>query len=135
MMVPSGGTVGRRLSTTIVSGRDSNTLRVINDAVYPGTLRMVGGLQYTAQQLGAALGTALIGAVLITGLLTAFSSNVADDPRISADVSQQVGVGMLRRQRLHARAQCSHLILDLPLLFRSGRIGISAMRGNGEQGD
>src|SRR5204862_6916430 len=30
--------------------------------------------------------------VLITGLLTAFSSNVADDPRISADVSQQVGV-------------------------------------------
>lgn len=51
-----------------------------------------GGLQYTAQQLGAALGTALIGAVLITGLLSAFSSNISDDPRISADVSQQVGV-------------------------------------------
>ena len=51
-----------------------------------------GGLQYTAQQLGAALGTALIGAVLITGLLSAFSSNVSDDPRISAEVSQEVGV-------------------------------------------
>lgn len=51
-----------------------------------------GGLQYTAQQLGAALGTALVGAVLITGLLSSFSSNVADDPRISADVNQQVGV-------------------------------------------
>jgi MFS family permease len=51
-----------------------------------------GGLQYTGQQLGAALGTALIGAVLITGLITAFSSNVADHPQISADVSQQVGV-------------------------------------------
>lgn len=51
-----------------------------------------GGLQYTAQQLGAALGTALIGAVLITGLLSSFSSNVADHPEISAEVSQQVGV-------------------------------------------
>jgi len=51
-----------------------------------------GGLQYTAQQLGAALGTALVGAVLITGLLSSFSSNVADDPRISAEVNQQVGV-------------------------------------------
>jgi EmrB/QacA subfamily drug resistance transporter len=50
------------------------------------------GLQYTAQQLGAALGTALVGAVLITGLLTSFSSNVSNDPRISADVNQQVGV-------------------------------------------
>jgi hypothetical protein len=51
-----------------------------------------GGLQYTAQQLGAALGTALVGAVLITGLLTSFSSNVANDPRISNEVNQQVGV-------------------------------------------
>ncbi|MDX6605637.1 MAG: hypothetical protein QOD14_177 [Solirubrobacterales bacterium] len=49
-----------------------------------------GGLQYTAQQLGAALGTALIGAVLITGLSAAFENKIADDPQISADVSQQV---------------------------------------------
>jgi Na+/melibiose symporter-like transporter len=51
-----------------------------------------GGLQFTAQQLGAALGTALIGAVLITGLATAFQNKIADDPRISADVSKQVSI-------------------------------------------
>jgi Na+/melibiose symporter-like transporter len=51
-----------------------------------------GGLQFTAQQLGAALGTAVIGAVLITGLINAFSTNVADDPAISDEVSQEVGI-------------------------------------------
>ena len=51
-----------------------------------------GGLQYTSQQLGAALGTALIGAVMITGLIGAFTANVADSPELSADVSQEVGI-------------------------------------------
>jgi MFS family permease len=51
-----------------------------------------GGLQYTAQQLGAALGTALIGAVLITGLVGAFTKNVSDNPGISDEVSQEVGI-------------------------------------------
>jgi EmrB/QacA subfamily drug resistance transporter len=51
-----------------------------------------GGLQYTAQQLGASLGTALIGTVVISGLITSFSGKVADDPRISDAVQQQVGV-------------------------------------------
>ena len=51
-----------------------------------------GGLQYTSQQLGAALGTALIGAVLITGLINAFGDNVATNPEVSAEVSQEVGV-------------------------------------------
>jgi Na+/melibiose symporter-like transporter len=51
-----------------------------------------GGLQFTAQQLGAALGTALIGAVLITGLGTSFTNSVESNPQISDEVSQQVGV-------------------------------------------
>ncbi|MCB0869382.1 MAG: MFS transporter [Solirubrobacterales bacterium] len=42
-----------------------------------------GGLQYTAQQLGSSLGTAILGAILITGLLTAFQSNVTDQAEIS----------------------------------------------------
>ena len=53
-----------------------------------------GGLQNTAQQLGSSLGTALLGAIVITGLITAFSSNVADDPRISRQVDQQVQVDL-----------------------------------------
>ncbi len=49
-----------------------------------------GGLQYTAQQLGAALGTALIGAVLITGLIGAFTKNV---PTLEPDAtSAEVGI-------------------------------------------
>jgi EmrB/QacA subfamily drug resistance transporter len=51
-----------------------------------------GGLQFTSQQLGAALGTALIGAVLITGLLGAFTKNVADSPELSAETTELVGI-------------------------------------------
>jgi EmrB/QacA subfamily drug resistance transporter len=51
-----------------------------------------GGLQNTAQQLGSSLGTALLGAIVITGLIAAFSANVASDARISADVEQQLEV-------------------------------------------
>jgi EmrB/QacA subfamily drug resistance transporter len=51
-----------------------------------------GGLQFTAQQLGASLGTALIGAVVISGLITGFESSVKDDPQLSAATKQQVGV-------------------------------------------
>jgi hypothetical protein len=51
-----------------------------------------GGLQNTAQQLGSSLGTALLGAIVISGLITAFSSNVADDPRISNEVRNRVDV-------------------------------------------
>jgi len=65
---------------------------VAQSAVTDADRSEAGGLQFTGQQLGAALGTALIGAVLITGLITAFSSNVEDHPQVSADVSQQVGV-------------------------------------------
>jgi len=51
-----------------------------------------GGLQFTAQQLGASLGTALIGAIVISGLIAGFSGKVSEDPRISAEVKQQVGI-------------------------------------------
>jgi EmrB/QacA subfamily drug resistance transporter len=53
-----------------------------------------GGIQNTAQQLGSSLGTALLGAVVISGLISAFSANVAGDPRISADVQEQVEVSL-----------------------------------------
>ncbi len=50
-----------------------------------------GGLQYTAQQLGSSLGVAFIGAIVLTGLVGNFVSNVEDDPRISDEISAQVG--------------------------------------------
>jgi EmrB/QacA subfamily drug resistance transporter len=65
---------------------------VVQSAVGEEDRGEAGGLQYTAQQLGSSLGTALIGAVVITGLVTAFSNNVADNPQISAATRQDVGV-------------------------------------------
>jgi hypothetical protein len=53
-----------------------------------------GGLQYTGQQLGSSLGVALIGAIVLAGLTTAFVATVESDTRISAEVSQQVGVAV-----------------------------------------
>ena len=51
-----------------------------------------GGLQYTGQQLGSALGVALIGAIVLSGLTSAFLREVQDDERISEEVAAQVGV-------------------------------------------
>jgi EmrB/QacA subfamily drug resistance transporter len=65
---------------------------VVQSAVGESDRSEAGGLQYTSQQLGSALGTALIGAVVITGLAAAFANNVANDPRISDAVDDQVGV-------------------------------------------
>ncbi|MGW7195596.1 MFS transporter [Streptomyces chryseus] len=53
-----------------------------------------GGLQFTAQNLGSALGTALIGSILIGALAHAFTTQVADDPRLSAQTREQVGVAL-----------------------------------------
>ncbi len=53
-----------------------------------------GGLQYTGQQLGSSLGVALIGAIVLTGLTSAFLGNVAEDERVGADVETQLGVAL-----------------------------------------
>jgi EmrB/QacA subfamily drug resistance transporter len=65
---------------------------VVQSAVGEDDRSEAGGLQYTAQQLGASLGTALIGAVVISGLIASFSSSVSANPEISAAVQQQVSV-------------------------------------------
>ncbi|MDQ6810566.1 MAG: MFS transporter [Actinomycetota bacterium] len=49
-----------------------------------------GGLQGTAQNIGASLGTALIGAVLLTGLTSGFHDRIDANPAISQQTKQQV---------------------------------------------
>jgi Na+/melibiose symporter-like transporter len=56
---------------------------VIQSSVTDDRRSEAGGLQGTAQNLGASVGTALIGAVLLGGLASGFSSEVAADPRVS----------------------------------------------------
>ena len=65
---------------------------VVQSSVEESGRSEAGGLQYTGQQLGSSLGVALIGAIVLMGLTSTFVSNVEHDPRISADVSTQVGV-------------------------------------------
>jgi EmrB/QacA subfamily drug resistance transporter len=65
---------------------------VVQSAVGDDNRSEAGGLQNTAQQLGSSLGTALIGAIVITGLLSAFSGNITDNPKLSNEVKQEVQV-------------------------------------------
>ncbi|MGF0116651.1 MFS transporter [Promicromonospora sp. Marseille-Q5078] len=54
----------------------------------------VGGLQNTATNLGASLGTALAGSVLIGALTASFVAGIADDERVMAAVSEEAQVAM-----------------------------------------
>src|SRR5439155_17584047 len=52
---------------------------VIMSSVPPAKASEGGGLQGTAQNLGSSIGTSLIGAVLIIGLINGFNSRIADN--------------------------------------------------------
>ena len=65
---------------------------VIQSSVQESGRSEAGGLQFTGQQLGSALGVAFIGAIVLTGLTNTFISTIENDPRISAQISSQVGV-------------------------------------------
>jgi MFS family permease len=67
---------------------------VVQSAVGDSDRSEAGGIQNTAQQLGSSIGTALLGAVVITGLIAAFTAKVADDPAISDQIEAQVEVSI-----------------------------------------
>jgi MFS family permease len=52
----------------------------------------IGGLQNTSSNLGASLGTALAGSILIAGLTTAFIHGVERNPAVPAEVRSQADV-------------------------------------------
>ncbi len=68
----------------------------------------VGGLQNTGTQLGASIGTALAGAVVISALTASFFSGIQDNPDVPADLSAQAqtrlssGVPFLSDDQLRA---------------------------------
>jgi MFS family permease len=72
----------------------SQLSNVIMSSVDPGKTNEAGGLQGTAQNLGASLGTALIGAVLIAALITGFVSRVEQNPAIPQDVRDRVATAV-----------------------------------------
>jgi EmrB/QacA subfamily drug resistance transporter len=63
---------------------------VIMSSVDPAKTNEAGGLQGTAQNLGASLGTALIGSVLIAALSSGLVERVEQNPAVPADVRERV---------------------------------------------
>jgi EmrB/QacA subfamily drug resistance transporter len=64
---------------------------VIQSSVDESGRSEAGGLQFTGQQLGSALGVAFIGAIVLIGLTNTFVSTVKHDTRVSTEISTQVG--------------------------------------------
>jgi EmrB/QacA subfamily drug resistance transporter len=63
---------------------------VIMSSVHPSKTNEAGGLQGTAQNLGASLGTALIGAVLIAALTNGLVDRVEQNPAVPPPVRERV---------------------------------------------
>jgi hypothetical protein len=63
---------------------------VIMSSVSPTQTSEAGGLQGTAQNLGSSLGTAIIGAVLLSALATGFSDRIATDPAVPPAAREQL---------------------------------------------
>jgi MFS family permease len=63
---------------------------VIMSSVDQSRASEAGGLQGTAQNLGASLGTALIGAILLSGLGSAAATAIVERPEIPASVQVQI---------------------------------------------
>lgn len=67
---------------------------VVQSSVDASGRSEAGGLQYTAQQLGSSLGVALIGAIVLSGLVTGFINRIADDPDVPDAVLEQARVAV-----------------------------------------
>ncbi|MDO8309230.1 MAG: MFS transporter [Actinomycetota bacterium] len=68
--------------------------KVVQASVDASGRSEAGGLQFTGQQLGSSLGVALIGAVVLSGLTSAFVTNIQESPEISQQVSSQLTVAL-----------------------------------------
>jgi MFS family permease len=88
---------------------------VIMSSAPPGKTNEAGGLQGTAQNLGASLGTALIGSVLLAGLLTGFSARIAENLVLPEPVRTQItaatqqGIDIVTTEQAHAAATSAGL--------------------------
>jgi Na+/melibiose symporter-like transporter len=73
-----GGFLASQLGNVIMSSTDTSKASE------------TGGLQGTALNLGASIGTALIGAILILNLISGFNDNVAGNPQVPAQARETI---------------------------------------------
>lgn len=67
---------------------------VVQSSVDASGRSEAGGLQYTAQQLGSAVGVALIGAIVLSGLASNFITRITDNPAVPAAVTEQATISV-----------------------------------------
>jgi MFS family permease len=83
---------------------------VIMSSAPPESANEAGGLQGASQNLGASLGTALIGAILLTSLTSSFVSRVSDNPALPQDVRTAItkqaeqGIDVVPVEQVHKAA-------------------------------
>ena len=88
---------------------------VIMSSAPPANTNEAGGLQGAAQNLGASLGTALIGSILLAGLLTGFTTRIAENPALSEPVRVQMqaatqqGIEIVTTEQANAAAVAAGL--------------------------
>ncbi len=63
---------------------------VIMSSVDPSKSNETGGLQGTAQNLGASLGTALIGSILLLGLTSSFTNRISENTSLPPSVQESI---------------------------------------------
>jgi hypothetical protein len=88
---------------------------VIMSSVSPADTNEAGGLQGSAQNLGASLGTALIGSVLLLGLLNGFSSRIQQNPAVPTDVKTQIAAATEKGIPIVTTDQAHQALLDAGL--------------------
>jgi hypothetical protein len=88
---------------------------VIMSSSPPKDTNEAGGLQGTAQNLGASLGTALIGSVLLLGLLNGFNSRIQANPAVPADVKTQISAATEDGIAIVTADQAHQALLDAGL--------------------
>lgn len=88
---------------------------VIMSSVGQSDSSEAGGIQGTFQYLGGALGTALVGAVLLSGLTASFNDHVVDNPQISSSTQQRLsaateqGIAFVPSSEVEAKLARSHV--------------------------
>ena len=88
---------------------------VIMSSAPPEETNEAGGLQGTAQNLGASLGTALIGSVLLLGLLNGFNSRIEENPALPSDVKTQIAAATEEGIPIVTTEQAHQALLDAGL--------------------
>jgi MFS family permease len=85
---------------------------VIMSSAPPEKTNEAGGLQGTAQNLGASLGTALIGSVLLLGLLNGFNKSIEQNPAVSPELKSQIATFTEKGIPIVTTEQAHQALLD-----------------------